>query len=76
MIKNMGAADRVIRVLVALVIAALYFTGRVRGILGIILVVVAAVFLITSFVARCPGYLPLGISTRRRPEAGGSHPAS
>lgn len=76
MTKNMGTVDRVIRIVLALAIAALYFTGRVRGILGIVLLVIAAVFLITSFVARCPGYLPLGLSTRGRPKASGSHPGS
>jgi DUF2892 family protein len=76
MTKNMGTVDRVIRIVVALVIAGLYFTGRISGILGIVLLVFAVVFVITSFVARCPAYLPLGISTRGRPDAGGSHPAN
>lgn len=64
--KNMGTVDRVIRIALALVIAALYFTGRISGIVGIILLVVAVVFFVTSLVARCPGYMPLGISTRGR----------
>jgi hypothetical protein len=70
MTKNMGTVDRVIRIALALVVGALYFTGRLGGILGVVLLVLAVVFLITSFVARCPAYLPLGISTR------GRHPAS
>ena len=76
MTKNMGTVDRVIRVLLALVIAALFFTGRVSGIFGIALLVISVIFLITSFVARCPGYLPLGISTRGRTKAGEGHPTS
>lgn len=68
--KNMGTVDRVIRIALALVIAALYFTGRITGIVGIILLVVAVVFAITSLVARCPGYMPLGISTRGRTGGG------
>jgi K+-transporting ATPase A subunit len=64
MAKNMGSADRVIRALVALIVAGLYFTGRISGILGIVLLVFAGVFLLTSFVGRCPAYLPFGISTR------------
>jgi K+-transporting ATPase A subunit len=63
MTKNMGSTDRVIRVLVALCLALLYFTGRVGGTLGIIFLIVAAVFLLTSLMGSCPGYLPLGIST-------------
>jgi hypothetical protein len=68
--KNMGTVDRVIRIAVALVLAALYFTGRITGVLGISLLIVAVVFFVTSLVARCPGYMPLGISTRGK--AGGS----
>ena len=62
--KNMGTADRIIRTLIAIGIGVLYFTGRISGVLAIILGVVAIVFLLTSFVARCPGYVPLGLSTR------------
>jgi hypothetical protein len=60
---NMGTADRTIRIIVALVIGFLYFTGRIGGVLGIILAVVALVFLFTGFSGRCPAYGPLGIST-------------
>jgi hypothetical protein len=72
MMKNMGSPDRVIRVLIALVAALLYFTGTVGGTLGIILLIVAAVFLVTSLTGFCPGYLPLGISTCGKPK--GSSP--
>ena len=72
MTKNMGTADRVIRIGLAIAVAVLYLSGRVRGVLGIILLIVAAVFVITSLSGRCPGYVPLGVSTRRRP--GGSTP--
>ena len=65
--ENMGTADRLIRALIAIGIAGLYFTGRISGTLAIILGVVAVVFLLTSLVGRCPGYLPLGLSTRRKP---------
>ena len=65
--QNMGTADRVIRTVVALVIVALYLTGRISGTLAIVLAVVGAVFIITSAVAFCPGYLPFGISTRKAP---------
>ena len=70
MTKNMGSVDRVIRIALALAVATLYFTGRIDGTVGILLLVIAVVFVITSLTARCPGYLPLGISTRRRPGGG------
>jgi hypothetical protein len=65
--KNMGTVDRVIRTLIAIAIAVLYFTGVIGGTLAIILGIVAVVFLLTSFVARCPGYVPLKLSTRKKP---------
>ena len=65
MIKNMSNMDRGIRIFVAAVIAILYFSGMVAGTLGIVLLVLAAVFLITSSIAFCPLYVPLKISTRK-----------
>lgn len=59
----MGNLDRGIRVFVAIVIAALYFTGTLTGTLGIILLVLAAVFVLTSFVSFCPLYTLIGAST-------------
>lgn len=64
MTKNMGTADRVIRILIVIGIAALYLTHRISGTLALVLGVLAVVFLISSLVAWCPGYAPFGISTR------------
>lgn len=64
--KNMGSADRLVRIIIAIVIAALYFTDRIGGTLAIILGIIAVVFLLTTVVGRCPAYVPLGISTCRR----------
>ncbi|MFZ2900166.1 MAG: DUF2892 domain-containing protein [Saprospiraceae bacterium] len=61
--KNMGSVDRIVRVVVAAIIAVLFFTKVITGTLGIILLVLAAVFLLTSVVSFCPLYLPFGIST-------------
>lgn len=63
--KNMGTVDRVIRSLAAIAIAVLYFTGRISGTLALVLGVVAVAFLVTSFVAWCPAYLPFGFSSRK-----------
>ena len=59
----MGSADRVIRILAAIVFAVLYFTGTVTGTWGIILLVFGAVFLVTSFVGFCPLYAIFGMDT-------------
>lgn len=61
--KNMGTIDKVIRILVAVVFVALYFMQVVTGTLGIILLVLAAVFVLTSLISFCPLYWPFGIST-------------
>lgn len=59
----MGTADRVIRFIVAAVIGVLYYTGTISGTLGIVLLVLAGVFVLTSFISFCPLYAPFGIST-------------
>lgn len=61
--KNMGTADRVIRLLIAAVIAALFFTNVISDTLGIVLLVLAGVFVLTSLVSFCPLYAPFGINT-------------
>ena len=67
MTKNMGTADRVIRTVLALAIAVLYFTGRISGTLAVVLGILAIAFLVSSLVAWCPSYPLLGISTRKPP---------
>ena len=64
--KNMGGTDRMIRIVIAVIAAILYFTGTVPGTLGIILLVVAGVFLLTSFLNFCPLYTVLGINTNKK----------
>lgn len=59
----MGRTDSIIRIIVALAIAVLYFTGQISGTTAIVLGILAAVFLITSLVGFCPLYVPFGIST-------------
>lgn len=61
--KNMGTADRIIRVLIAALVATLYFTNILTGTLGIVLMVLAGVFVLTSLVGFCPLYAPFGLRT-------------
>lgn len=61
--KNMGVTDKVIRIVLAIAFITLYFTNTVTGVWGIILLILAAIFLLTSFVSFCPLYLPFGLST-------------
>ncbi|MDX1740828.1 MAG: DUF2892 domain-containing protein, partial [Rhodothermales bacterium] len=66
--KNMGSVDRIARILIAVVIAVLYFTDQITGTAAIILGIIAIVFLLTSLVGSCPAYLPFGLSTRKAAE--------
>ena len=61
--KNMGSIDKKVRILFAVTIGVLYFTGGLSGTLAIILGIVAIVFIATSFVGFCPLYTILKIST-------------
>jgi hypothetical protein len=64
--KNMGTIDKVIRILVAVVVAILYFTQTISGTLAIILLLVARIFIVTSFLSFCPLYFPFRLSTRKK----------
>jgi len=64
--KNMGTADKLTRIVVALVFAALIYTGKVQGTFAIVLGVLAAVFVLTSLVSFCPLYLPFKINTCKK----------
>ncbi len=63
--KNMGSSDKIIRIVLAAIFGFLYFSGTVTGTLGIVLMVLGAVFLLTSLVSFCPLYAMVGLSTCR-----------
>jgi hypothetical protein len=64
--KNMGSADKGIRIVIALVIAALYYFNVIEGTLAYVLMAFALIFLLTSLLSFCPLYLPFGISTFKK----------
>jgi len=64
--KNMGTTDKIIRIVIAVLFAVLFFTKAVTGVAGIILLVLAAVFILTSVIGSCPLYLPFGINTCKK----------
>ncbi len=61
----MGTADKVVRILAAIVVAVLFLTHQISGTAAIILLVFAGIFILTSFMGFCPLYWPFGISTRK-----------
>jgi len=62
----MGSIDKAIRLLVAALIVVLVFTKVITGTLAIVLIILGAVFVLTSIVSVCPMYLPFGISTLKK----------
>lgn len=67
--KNMGDADRAIRIVAAALIVILYLLGIVTGMVGTILLLLAVIFLVTSFVGICPLYKIFGINTIKQGNA-------
>lgn len=66
--KNMGSPDKLIRVLIAVVIAVLYYLGKIEGTLAIVLLAFAIILLITSLVSFCPLYTLFGMNTCKKEE--------
>ena len=63
---NMGSIDKAIRIILALVFAVLYLTKVISGTFGIILLVIAVIFVLTGISGFCPLYYPFGISTKKK----------
>jgi len=68
MTKNITTLDRVIRILIAIILTILYFSGIVTGTLGIILLVVAGIALITGILGYCLVYAIFGIKPNDKSE--------
>ncbi len=66
MTKNMGTVDRTVRLAIVVIIAVLYFMGKLSGTVAIVLGIVAIAFFVTSLIGWCPSYVPFGISTKER----------
>ena len=64
--KNVGTIDKAVRILIALAVVVLYFTNVISGTLAIILLIFAAVFILTSISGFCPLYLPLKMNTNKK----------
>lgn len=62
----MGSTDKIVRILIAALIIILYFTGTIGGTVATVLLVLAGIFILTSFISFCPLYAPFGISTCRK----------
>jgi hypothetical protein len=63
--KNMGVADRTIRILLAIIVGYLVITGTVSGALAWILGILTVAFVVTGFIGWCPAYVPFRFSTKK-----------
>jgi hypothetical protein len=64
--KNVGTIDKAIRILIAAIVAVLFFTHVISGTVGIILLVLAGILVLTSLISFCPIYFPFRLSTRKK----------
>ena len=63
---NVGLVDRIIRIVLAVVLAILIFAGQLSTVAAVILGILAVIFLITGVVAFCPLYVPFKINTNKK----------
>jgi hypothetical protein len=64
--KNIGTIDKVIRILVAVVVAVLYYAKIFSGTTGIIMMALSVIFVVTSLISYCPLYQLISINTRKK----------
>lgn len=62
---NMGSLDKAIRIIIAIIIAGLYYADQITGPAAIVLLILAGIFILTSFIGTCPLYMPFGINTKK-----------
>jgi hypothetical protein len=60
---NMGSSDRIIRIVIAIIVAVLYWQGMIEGTLAYVLLALSAIFVLTSIVSFCPLYTLFGMNT-------------
>ena len=66
--KNMGLADRSIRVIAAIVIVVLIVAKTLTGTLALVLGILGGIFVVTAVIGFCPLYVPLKLSTFKKKE--------
>jgi hypothetical protein len=68
MTPNMGSTDRIVRLLLAAVLAYLFVNETVTGTWSYVVLAGAAILTVTSLIRFCPLYLPFGIRTCSKKE--------
>jgi hypothetical protein len=70
--SNLSLLDKTLRLMAAIIIAMLFFTDTISGTLGIVLLIIAAIFLITSVIGICPIYMACGIHSNKKRKTHGT----
>ena len=66
--KNVGNADKLVRILIAIAIVILYYTNIITGMVAIVLMALGIVLLLTVLFNFCPLYTLFGIKTCKTPK--------
>lgn len=64
--KNVGNIDRIVRIIIAIIIASLYFAQVINGTLAIVLLIIGGILVLTSFLSICPLYMIFGINSCKK----------
>jgi uncharacterized membrane protein YcaP (DUF421 family) len=64
--SNMGTIDKGVRIILAMLIAGAYYNKEISGLTAIVLLIIAALFIVTSAISFCPLYSIFKISTHKR----------
>jgi len=64
-VKDMSSADRTIRAVVAVALAALIYFNVLTGTAAIVLGIVAGIFVLTALIGFCPLYTIFKFSTKK-----------
>lgn len=67
--KNIGTTDKIVRILLAIILGGLIFSGVLQGTAGMIAGIVAVILVLTSLINFCPIYAPFKLSTRGKKQA-------
>lgn len=63
---NMGNTDRLLRIVIAIGIAVMYWQGLIEGTLAYVLMALSVIFVLTSLISFCPLYTLIGVNTCKR----------
>jgi hypothetical protein len=61
--KNVGKTDKIVRLSIAAILLFLIFANVVSGTMSIVILALAAILVLTSFISFCPIYYALGKNT-------------